>query len=129
MDQSLKEEVNRWILKAENDLKNIELQINTKTIIPDTACFHAQQAVEKFLKAFIVYNSTEPERTHKIEKLLEKCAKIDSSFMEYSFAVRLTEYAVEARYPDDYYEITTGEVTEAYNIALKIKNLVLSKII
>ncbi|MBI4848150.1 MAG: HEPN domain-containing protein [Nitrospirae bacterium] len=27
-------------------------------------CFHCQQCIEKYLKAFLIYNESEPPRTH-----------------------------------------------------------------
>jgi HEPN domain-containing protein len=44
------------------------------------ACFCAQQACEKAFKAFLIINNIEPERTHNLTVLCEKCIKIDSSF-------------------------------------------------
>ena len=41
----------------------------------------------------------DPEKTHKIERLIETCLKIDPSFIDLKDAVLLTEYAVEFRYP------------------------------
>ena len=45
-----------WVEKAENDWINathtLKLEKNCPT---DTVCFHAQQCVEKYLKALLVY--------------------------------------------------------------------------
>ena len=40
----------------------------------------------------------------------------------------LTDYAVEIRYPDDWYEPSMEETKEAYAIALKVKEFVLKKL-
>ncbi len=41
-----------WIAKAENDLKNAAHTLKLGTECPtDTVCFHAQQCVEKYIKA------------------------------------------------------------------------------
>lgn len=51
---SKNELVNSWIKKAESDLKNIEnnFKFIDEDIPIDTVCFHCQQVVEKYLKAF-----------------------------------------------------------------------------
>lgn len=48
--------VKAWIRKADNDLRNAELVINScvDDCPYDTVCFHCQQAVEKYLKAFLI---------------------------------------------------------------------------
>jgi HEPN domain-containing protein len=43
-----------WTAKAENDLLCIANNLNDPQIPWDAVCFHAQQAAEKMLKAFLV---------------------------------------------------------------------------
>lgn len=43
----------RWVQKAQNDLLNIENNLAASRTPWDTVCFHAQQAAEKILKAFL----------------------------------------------------------------------------
>ena len=45
-----------WLVKAENDLLNIENNLAAAQVPWDTVSFHAQQAAEKLLKAFLVYH-------------------------------------------------------------------------
>ena len=61
----------QWVAKAENDLKNAAHTVKLKTDCPtDTVCFHAQQCVEKYLKALLVLNGIDFSRTHQISFLL-----------------------------------------------------------
>lgn len=49
-----------WVDKAENDLKNAAHTLTMGEKCPtDTVCFHAQQCVEKYLKAFLVCSGIE----------------------------------------------------------------------
>ena len=66
------------------------------------ALFHAQQAVEKSLKAFLVfYNCTYP-LTHGLNVLLDLCAEIDSTLTPtVGPALWLTQFAVRFRYPGE----------------------------
>ena len=55
------EYTNQWIIKAEHDLKTVEheLTLPENEVVRDVVCFHCQQAVEKYLKAFLIYHKQE----------------------------------------------------------------------
>jgi len=78
----IEEEIKKWLIKGLNDLKTAEILINLpkEEIVTDTLCFHCQQAVEKFLKAFLVASNVEFGRVHSIEYLIKLCEKIDKEF-------------------------------------------------
>ena len=62
-------------------------------------CFHAQQAAEKFLKAFLAEKGMEVPRIHNILDLIDRCATIDPSFNELRhLAGDLSQFGVEIRY-------------------------------
>jgi HEPN domain-containing protein len=63
-------ETKNWLIKAINDYKTAEKLINLpeNEIITDTLCFHCQQAVEKLLKAFLVYHKIGFQKVHTIEE-------------------------------------------------------------
>ncbi|MFH1115689.1 MAG: HEPN domain-containing protein [Pseudomonadota bacterium] len=63
-----------WLAKAENDLLNVENNLPASRVPWDTVCFHAQQAAEKLLKAFLVFRGQTPARTHDLVAVLAKCA-------------------------------------------------------
>ena len=119
--------IQQWITKAENDVKTAEILLEHPPIILDNACFHCQQAVEKYLKAFLIYHKKEILKTHDIEFLIEECAKIDSSFTEIDLK-DISSFAVKYRYPSDYLDPTVEEAHYYYNVALTIREQVLRKI-
>jgi len=47
-------EFEKWIKKAESDLLVITNNLASVEIPIDACCFHAQQAAEKYLKAYLV---------------------------------------------------------------------------
>src|SRR4030042_3445000 len=98
------EYIKKWIQKADNDLKvaSNELNVSDSNIITDAICFHCQQAVEKYLKAFLILNKIEFKKTHNIDFLLSLCIEKDQDFNAISVD-DLSSYAVEIRYPDDFY--------------------------
>lgn len=92
-------------------------------------CFHSQQAVEKYLKAYLVHLNIVFKKTHSLSYLLDLINEIDKvADKMYSRAEILDSYAVEMRYPDDWYEPTEKEAREAYSIAMKIREYVLKRI-
>ena len=124
-------ETKKWVLKAMNDFKTAEKLINLPEgeIITDTLCFHSQQAVEKFLKAFLVYHRKEFERVHTIEYLLKLCSSLDNEFETlYEITANLTYYAIEVRYPDEFYIPTIEEAKKAFQSATKVKDFIFKKL-
>ncbi|MEM5821373.1 MAG: HEPN domain-containing protein [Candidatus Aenigmatarchaeota archaeon] len=127
----MKEEtVKKWIIKAENDLKIAKDELNTENPATDGICFHAQQAAEKFLKAFLVFHNKPFRKTHDLVELLELCEEIDESFKELSKEEidKLTDYATDIRYPEEFYMPSIEEAKEAIEIAEKVKEFVLNKL-
>jgi len=72
----------------------------------------------------------EIRRTHDIAELIESCSEIDPDFKRlYDIDVdKLTDYAVEIRYGDEFYFPTIDETRNAIEIAEKTKSIVLSKL-
>jgi HEPN domain-containing protein len=122
--------VKLWCLKADNDLKAGKDELSTENPATDTVCFHMQQCVEKYLKAFLVHHGKEITKTHNLALVLQLCIDIDPSFEKLKddgIAV-LTVYAVGSRYPDDFYMPTQPESQKAVRIAEDTRNFVLTKI-
>lgn len=94
------EEVKRWLEKARRDTSTVEKLLVGDATETDVAAFHAQQAVEKLLKAFLVHRAIEFEKVHDLGKLLEQCAGEDVEFTSLKDeVVPLSIYAVAYRYP------------------------------
>jgi len=71
--------VKGWLLKAESDLSNVRMCLTNNQSL-DTGCFHAQQAAERFIKAYLTEQEIEFPFIHNLEKLIELCATRDPSF-------------------------------------------------
>ena len=65
----------------------------------DTACFHAQQCVEKYLKALLVLDGTDFPKTHDIGELVALVRRGFDSGLSSEEQRRLTIYATVTRYP------------------------------
>jgi HEPN domain-containing protein len=68
----------------------------------EMVCFHCQQAVEKYLKWFLVLHDIDPPKIHNLIELEKLCEVIDHQFsMLYEKCGILTGYGVISRYPSD----------------------------
>ena len=66
----------------------------------EDACFDAQQAVEKALKALLVLRGVQVPRTHAISELITMLAELGFEIpADVQEASVLTDSAVAARYP------------------------------
>lgn len=127
----INQEVKNWLIKALNDYKTAEKLLNLpkEEIITDTLCFHCQQAVEKLLKAFLVSHNVEFEKKHTLEYLIKLCSKLDSEFeILYGITKKLSYYAIEVRYADEFYIPTVEEAREAFESATEVKKFVFKKL-
>ena len=122
--------VRKWILKAESDLKIAKDELITQDPATDAICFHAQQVVEKYLKAFLIFNNREIKKSHNIAEIIKQCTEIDPEFNQLLDwgADELTDYAVSVRYGGDFYFPSEKEASEAVELAEKIKRFVLNKL-
>lgn len=121
--------VKEWINKAEHDLQMAELALKNKPELTDSICFHCQQTVEKYLKSYLVYLDIVFEKVHNLQYLLDlinEKKKVPDEI--YEMIEKLEDYAIEIRYPDDWHNLSLDETKEAYEIAKKIKKLVIIRI-
>jgi HEPN domain-containing protein len=87
-----------WLRLAERDLARVEPLV--KAADPALAGFCLQQAVEKFLKAFLLVHGWHLRRTHSLELLLEEAVDYDRSLEPYREACqRITAFYLVERYP------------------------------
>ncbi len=111
-----------WTTKADNDLKTAAHTLKMGDKCPtDTVCFHAQQCVEKYLKAFLVVLEIELPRTHDIEILVSLIPKSIRLSLTIEEQRRLTEYATVMRYPGPYELISLSEAKQAVKFARRVR--------
>ena len=101
---------------AEGDFKT---SVDMERSFPDeyavrSSAYHLQQAVEKVLKAVILYNGETPPFTHDIGRLADQCSKLGISFdneLE-NIADTLTLWESKCRY-DPYITFTLKKYNAA----------------
>ena len=121
--------IKQWFARGDEDLALVNLILEHGSGSPNLACFHAQQAAEKYLKGFLAHHDLHIRKIHDLEVLLEDCSKISSSFAELQDSVRfLNQFYIESRYPDDFVALQRKDAEQAYGAALRLKNFTLKKI-
>lgn len=128
-EQVKRELVSAWIAKAEEDLGVAEHLVRENTPYRATAAFHAQQAVEKLLKAILVKHQSEFPKTHDLGELVERVVRVNPSLAEpLRRASALNPYSVQARYPSDAPEVTEEEANDALALARRVRNAVMTSL-
>ncbi|HUU91926.1 MAG TPA: HEPN domain-containing protein [Phycisphaerae bacterium] len=124
-DQVKRELVGRWLAQADADLAV------AGRLLPDGAphawavAFHAQQAAEKFLKAFLAHCQIEFPKTHDLVQLLALVASKDRALAEsLKETAALTPYGVEIRYPGEFPEVTASDAQQALELASAVREAV-----
>jgi HEPN domain-containing protein len=102
--------------KAGNDLVAAQATIATGRAL-DTVCFHAQQAVEKSLKAILALHDIEYPRRHDLNELIELIKPLLPEIISYENRIMtLSPFAVEIRY-DTLFDPSSEETHEALKLA------------
>lgn len=108
--------------KAANDLVAARATLSTGQAL-DTVCFHAQQAVEKSLKAILALHEIEYPWWHDLGELFELVRPLAPELIPFEDQMfRMTPYAVEARY-DEEFEPSLDEASEAFEVAEEVYRL------
>ena len=94
----MKKETRVWFEQAEDDYKNGNLLIKSKSY--RGAVLFAQQSVEKILKAYIIeFKNVVPKKTHRIENLI-KDADLNINNFNIENIKELSKAYTWVRYPD-----------------------------
>ena len=113
-----------WVEKAEADFATAQRELAvTQRANYDAVCFHAQQCIEKYLKAFLQESNISFPRTHDLADLLRLALSIEPTWnsLEADLNV-LTAFAVEYRYPGE--SSDQQEAREAYEKCENIRALI-----
>jgi len=115
-----------WIAGAEHDLKIGADEMQTDEPVTDMVCYHMQQSVEKYLKAYLVVHAVAFRQTHDIAELVEQCKQIDPAMVElYAMdADGLTRYGIDADSPSDPRPPTIEEAEQALRTARSARDFV-----
>lgn len=89
----------RWLRQAAHDL-DVARRLQDLGDYSD-ACFMAEQASQKALKAFLLAEGERSVPIHSVAQLAESCSQIDPDFKEHVAPGRLLDqFYIPTRYPD-----------------------------
>lgn len=93
------EHAREMLILAQRDFKALQGMLDAETFADEIFGFHAQQAVEKALKAWLSFVGAEYPRTHDLEELLELLEEHAEPILDAFYdLVDLTDFAVQYRY-------------------------------
>ena len=94
-----------WFRFGDMDLSAASHLLSLHPVPLEIICFHCQQAVEKYLKGYLIYAGPEqPPKIHDLRQLRQLCLEYDEQFDSIADACEaLTIYGVQPRYPDEIY--------------------------
>ena len=119
----MKKLTREWIDKAEDDFVVAEREYSNEKPIYDAVCFHAQQCVEKYMKAILQENNIEFYKVHDLTFLLSKCKKFLPLLEVFKEELtKLSSFAVEIRYPG--IRATKEEAENCISVMRKIRKII-----
>ena len=116
---------------AEEDFKDgKKLYTNNPNEFKRLVCFLMQQAVEKYIKAYLIYHDKPYKKTHDISLLIQNAVEINEDFNDlYEInADSLTDYAVGIRYDRTYINLPKEKEAEAVLIAENVRLFIMKKL-
>ncbi len=129
-EQVVADFVQQWLKKANLDLQAARLLCAGELDDYFVSGFHAQQAVEKYIKAFLVRYQIEFPQTHDIRRLRQLVARQNATLAErLESADVLTPYGVDMRYPEEFEVVSQKRAEQAVALAEWVKAEILAEII
>lgn len=118
-------EAREWLERAELDLRLSERALNVPPALAGGAAYHAQQAAEKALKAFLAAHDQTFPFTHNLNALLPLCTALDTDFGQFAgTANSLTPYATQFRYPGGPIEPAEADAEQGLEEAARLVGFV-----
>lgn len=86
-----------WLQWAEEDISAVQVSLNAGLV--NVSAYHIQQAVEKLLKAFLLSQGWQLERTHDLPYLLQRAVEHEPDLQRFENLCRRASAFLLARYP------------------------------
>ena len=109
--------------RGKHDLEVAKILLTEEEYL-DVVLFHIHQAVEKYLKGYLIYKGWELKKIHDLEALITEAISFDVEFQRYlDFGRKLTAFYFEERYPPGpithHSKEETGEMLETAEEIIK----------
>jgi HEPN domain-containing protein len=114
-----------WFKIGEEELKFAQVSFKEFDSFYPQICFQCQQAVEKYLKGFLIYHGKKLPKIHDLVELIKLCSKIEKGFEKFlEDGAFLSQYYIRSRYPVEYPSATKEETEKCLEIAERIINFI-----
>jgi HEPN domain-containing protein len=128
-DENRIAETSAWLQRTSQDMRAAAHGLSAEPPLLDDVVFHCQQACEKSLRAFLIWNGIPYRETHDLAEIGAHCVEIDSSLEPYVARVaRLTEYAWLFRYPGGPEEPSVEDTSEALDATHALSQAILERL-
>lgn len=113
-----------WFKKAKRDLDRVSSRLQDKDI--EDAAIHLQQALEKYLKGYLLLKGWKLKPTHDLKELLDEAVKFNPDLEQfYDLCLEVSPYYIEERYPFFIEEPSLKDIEYYFKLAQEfIKKLV-----
>lgn len=116
-----------WVEKAEGDYRTAKWLQQAPDPVHDSICFHAQQCIEKYLKAWLQEANISVSRTHNLEELLVLITPTLPAWSNWQPDFKIiTAYAVDPRYPGG--SATSDNTQHAMHICDEVRQTVRARL-
>jgi HEPN domain-containing protein len=114
-------DIAEWLIVADKDTHSAILLNDGNEL--ENALYHCTQAVEKYLKAYLIANNIMINYNHHISETLKRCINHDNVFCEIiSECNEMTTIVNKLRYPKRM-DVTKNHINDAFCLIEKVKNL------
>lgn len=121
------DEIKEWIEIADHDLGSAKVIYLHLPEYFETIAFHCQQAVEKYLKAVLIFHQIDFLRSHDLIYLLELLSrKIEIDEMKFKDAFSINSFGVQIRYPNKIIKLSKEEIESAIKISEEFRNFAIN---
>jgi HEPN domain-containing protein len=116
------EDVKEWMEIADNDFDSAILLHESARKHYEIICYHCAQAVEKYIKGYLISKDIVPQKTHDLRFLNNLCIELDNTFeCIITECAVLNKFANDIRYPHKY-ETNESDTSYAINSVEKIRS-------
>lgn len=99
MTNVFQKQAQEWFERGKHDFESAQLLYDEEGYT-DSIAYHIQQAIEKYLKGFLVLNGKNPPKTHELDTLLNHAIPFNKSLAEFlGLCEKASRYYIENRYP------------------------------
>ncbi|MBU1599597.1 HEPN domain-containing protein [bacterium] len=105
-----------WFAKAQKDLERVKLRLKEED--DEDAAVHLQQAIEKYLKGYLLSKGWRLKPTHDLEVLLDEAVELNPALERFrDLCLEATPYYIEERYPFFGLEPSSEEIERLLEMA------------